>query len=137
MKVISEWSILASFVMLIVSFVGYAQEPQESPKEFPYKTWQFLYEEKCSKCHTLERVFAEHKTEDEWRVCVTRMIQKSWVNRLLMRSQGNGRILLSLHLKRKHTLMPNCYLLIDVQNVIQRLGYLKKIRQRKNGRKLC
>src|SRR3990167_7697654 len=81
MKVISEWSILASFVMLIVSFVGYAQEPQESPKEFPYKTWQFLYEEKCSKCHTLERVFAEHKTEDEWRVCVTRMIQKSpfWI----------------------------------------------------------
>ncbi|MBM4065049.1 MAG: hypothetical protein FJ266_05325 [Planctomycetes bacterium] len=81
MKAISGWSFLASFVILIVSFVSYAQEPIEAPTEFPYKIWRFLYEEKCSKCHTLERVFAEHKTEEGWRACVARMIQKSpfWI----------------------------------------------------------
>lgn len=59
---------------------GYAQE-QSPGKNFSYKAPQFLYEEKCSKCHTLERVFAEPKTEDEWQTCISQMIQKnrSWI----------------------------------------------------------
>jgi hypothetical protein len=36
---------------------------------------------KCSKCHSLERVFAEPKSEDGWEICVARMIEKSplWI----------------------------------------------------------
>ena len=54
---------------------------KESEKKHKYKEWQFLYEEKCSKCHTLERVFRDVKTEDEWKACVTEMMQKSpkWI----------------------------------------------------------
>lgn len=50
-------------------------------KKFQYKASQFLYEEKCSKCHTLERVFAEPKTKNEWRICITRMMGKNplWI----------------------------------------------------------
>ena len=57
---------------------GQTQEPQE---KFQYKAPQFLYEEKCSKCHTLERIFAEPKTENEWKICITRMMEKSplWI----------------------------------------------------------
>ncbi|MDR4509685.1 MAG: hypothetical protein MRJ65_15885 [Candidatus Brocadiaceae bacterium] len=59
---------------------AYAQK-QESEETFEYQKWQFLYESKCSKCHTLERIFADTKTEDEWRICVNRMMEKSplWI----------------------------------------------------------
>lgn len=69
--------LLALFISLSVSY-GQAQETTE---KFQYKAPQFLYEEKCSKCHTLERVFVEPKTEIEWRICVTRMMGKSplWI----------------------------------------------------------
>ncbi len=58
-------------------------QAQENHEKFQYQAPQFLYEEKCSKCHTLERVFAEPKTENEWRMCVTRMMGKSpaWITR--------------------------------------------------------
>lgn len=64
----------------IVPFEACGQT-QEAKEKFQYKAPQFLYEEKCSKCHTLERVFAEPKTEKEWRMCVTRMMEKSpsWI----------------------------------------------------------
>ncbi|MDR4498696.1 MAG: hypothetical protein MRK02_12380 [Candidatus Scalindua sp.] len=56
-------------------------ETPEAEETFPYQSWQFSYESKCSKCHTLERVFTEPKNEDEWRVCVKRMMEKSplWI----------------------------------------------------------
>ncbi len=46
-----------------------------------YPTWEFLYEIKCSKCHTLERVFADTKTKYNWDLCVTKMMKKSpsWI----------------------------------------------------------
>lgn len=67
-------------VLFIFSPVSYGQA-QETHERFQYKAPQFLYEEKCSKCQTLERVFAEPKTENEWRMCVTRMMEKSpsWI----------------------------------------------------------
>lgn len=54
---------------------------QEVEKPFPYESWQYLYEPKCSKCHPLERIFTDPKTEEEWRICINRMIQKSplWI----------------------------------------------------------
>lgn len=68
------------YVGLIASFNAYGQT-QEAQEKFQYKAPEYLYEEKCSKCHTLERVFAETKTEDEWRICVARMMAKSplWI----------------------------------------------------------
>lgn len=56
-------------------------QAQEIEKKFKYQEWRFLYEDKCSKCHTLERIFAEPKTENEWRICVTRMMRKTplWI----------------------------------------------------------
>jgi hypothetical protein len=57
----------------------FGQTPES--ETFPYQNWQFLYESKCSKCHTLERVFSEPKSEEEWRGCVNRMMGKSplWI----------------------------------------------------------
>ena len=49
------------FLILFIPFsVGYGQT-QETVEKFQYKPPGFLYEEKCSKCHTLERVFTEPK----------------------------------------------------------------------------
>ena len=74
-------SFFSFLLALFISFsVSYGQA-QETTEKFQYKAPQFLYEEKCSKCHTLERVFVEPKTEIEWRICVTRMMGKSplWI----------------------------------------------------------
>ncbi|KKO19840.1 MAG: hypothetical protein DCC43_10890 [Candidatus Brocadia sp.] len=66
--------------VFIVSFNVYGQT-QEAQEKYQYKAPQFLYEEKCSKCHTLERIFSAPKTENEWRMCVTQMMGKSplWI----------------------------------------------------------
>jgi cytochrome c2 len=66
---------------LIVSLSLCYGQTQETVEKFQYKPPGFLYEEKCSKCHTLERVFAELKTESEWQICVTRMMKKNkfWI----------------------------------------------------------
>jgi len=71
-----------AFMVYMLFSQAYGQA-QEAKKTFPYQRWQFLYESKCSKCHTLERVFAEPKTDEEWRSCVARMIQKSpsWITK--------------------------------------------------------
>lgn len=74
-------SFFSFLLALFISFsVSYGQA-QETTEKFQYKAPQFLYEEKCSKCHTLERVFVEPKTEIEWRICVARMMEKSplWI----------------------------------------------------------
>jgi hypothetical protein len=78
---------MRSFCILVIVFMVYVLcsqtygQTQETKEPFPYESWHFLYEPKCSKCHTLKRIFAEPKTEGEWRICVTRMIQKSpaWI----------------------------------------------------------
>lgn len=68
-------------MIFIISFSTVYGQTQETKEKFQYKPPIFLYEEKCSKCHTLERVFAEHKTENEWRICIAKMIQKNplWI----------------------------------------------------------
>lgn len=68
-------------IIFIISFSTVYGQTQGNIEIFQYKAPQFLYEEKCSKCHTLERVFTEHKTENEWRICIAKMIQKNplWI----------------------------------------------------------
>ncbi len=67
--------------IFVISFSTADGQTQEAAEKFQYKAPQFLYEEKCSKCHTLERVFVEPKTESEWQICVTRMMKKNnlWI----------------------------------------------------------
>ncbi|GJQ59027.1 MAG: hypothetical protein SCALA701_18280 [Candidatus Scalindua sp.] len=69
-------------MLLIYLLLSQSQaEEQETEKVLPVTKRQFLYESKCSKCHTLGRVFADPKTPDEWRACVDRMREKSplWI----------------------------------------------------------
>lgn len=75
----------------------------EAGEKFQYKAPQFLYEEKCSKCHDLERVFAEPKTEDEWQDCVARMAQKSpmWIT-----GEEGAQIIGEIVGKRKECIAP-------------------------------
>jgi len=77
-----KFSIL--LIIFIISFSTVYGQTQGNVEIFQYKAPQFLYEEKCSKCHTLERVFAEHKTENEWRICIAKMIQKNplWITEM-------------------------------------------------------
>lgn len=72
------FAVISAISLLLCQTLCHAQK---SEKKYQYKTWKFLYEEKCSKCHTLERVFMELKTEEEWRLCVTRMMRKNplWI----------------------------------------------------------
>ena len=70
-------------IITLVAFLAYQLfcQAEESQKKYEYQHWKFLYEEKCSKCHTLDRVFADLKTEEEWRSCVARMMRKNplWI----------------------------------------------------------
>ena len=78
---------MRSFTILGIVFVAYVLcsqtygQTQETKEPFPYESWKYLYEPKCSKCHPLDRIFADPKTEEEWRSCITRMIEKSplWI----------------------------------------------------------
>jgi len=86
------------FLILFIPFsVGYGQT-QETKEKFQFKEWRFLYEEKCSKCHTLERVFTEPKTENEWRICITRMMNK---NKLWITEEEGAQIIDEIIGKRK------------------------------------
>ncbi|MFO0794601.1 MAG: hypothetical protein U0586_11130 [Candidatus Brocadiaceae bacterium] len=68
---------LLLFVVLVSDSVCSGQS-QEIQKTFQYKPPQFLYEEKCSKCHTLERVFAEPKTDEEGRILLELKSMRDW-----------------------------------------------------------
>lgn len=83
---------------LIVSLSLCYGQPQETAEKFQYKPPGFLYEEKCSKCHTLERVFTEPKTENEWRICITRMMNK---NKLWIKEEEGAQIIDEIIGKRK------------------------------------
>ena len=86
------------FLILFIPFsVGYGQT-QEAVEKFQYKPPGFLYDEKCSKCHTLERVFTEPKTENEWRICITRMMNK---NKLWITEEEGAQIIDEIIGKRK------------------------------------
>ena len=37
---------------------------------------QTLLQDRCTRCHTLERITSAHKTADEWQTTVVRMINK-------------------------------------------------------------
>ncbi len=69
--------VLTIHVLFLQTYV----QAQEVERPFPYESWKYLYEPKCSKCHPLDRIFADTKTEEEWRICITRMIEKSplWI----------------------------------------------------------
>ncbi len=73
-------TIVTAIIIHILFFQTHVQS-QEAEKPFPYESWKYLYESKCSKCHSLDRIFTDPKTEGEWRNCITRMIQKSplWI----------------------------------------------------------
>ena len=70
-------------VIAIASFLFYQDfcQAKKNEKTYKYQHWKFLYEEKCSKCHTLERVFTDLKTEEEWKTCVLLMMSKNpkWI----------------------------------------------------------
>lgn len=83
---------------LIVSLSLCYGQTQEAVEKFQFKEWRFLYEEKCSKCHTLERVFTEPKTENEWRICITRMMNK---NKLWITEEEGAQIIDEIIGKRK------------------------------------
>ena len=73
------------FLLLTVSFSLTANlycQTNSNDEQKNYQKWEFLYKEKCSKCHTLERVFAKPKTENEWHLCVIKMMRKSpiWIS---------------------------------------------------------
>ena len=72
---------LVIVLIINVLFLQIYCQSQEVEKPFPYESWQYLYESKCSKCHTLERIFADPKTEEGWKICINRMVQKSplWI----------------------------------------------------------
>ncbi|MGR3219455.1 MAG: hypothetical protein ACUZ8H_06510 [Candidatus Anammoxibacter sp.] len=76
-------TIIRFVVISIVSILFYQNfcQAQSVAKKYKYEHWKFLYEEKCSKCHTLDRVFTDLKTEKEWRSCITRMMRKNplWI----------------------------------------------------------
>jgi cytochrome c2 len=78
LKSVTILGIVFIVYVLCLQTYGQKKEPKES---FPYESWKYLYESKCSKCHPLDRIFADRKTEEEWRLCITRMIEKSplWI----------------------------------------------------------
>ncbi len=69
-----------TLVIALTIYVLFSQTyvlSQEVEKPFPYESWKYLFEPKCSKCHPLERIFEDPKSEEGWRACITRMIEKS------------------------------------------------------------
>ncbi len=109
---------LLLFLVFLSATVCFGQS-QEIQKRFQYKPPQFTYEEKCSKCHTLERVFSEPKTAEEWRICVNRMIQKSppWISEqegvLIIRELAEGRLDILAHTPQKKRYADAQLLFID------------------------
>lgn len=94
------------FVIIFIIFALYTQaigQSQEIEEKFKYQEWRFLYEDKCSKCHTLERVFADLKTENEWRICVTRMMRK---NPLWITPEESAQIIGEIIGTRKDVIIP-------------------------------
>jgi len=72
------------FVIVLIMSLLFSQtyvQSQEVEEPFPFESWEYLYEPKCSKCHPLERIFQDPKTKEEWQTCVTSMIKKnpSWI----------------------------------------------------------
>ena len=75
---------LYALVIALTIHVLFSQtyvQSQEVEEPFLYESWKYLYEPKCSKCHPLDRIFEDPKSEEEWRSCITRMIEKSplWI----------------------------------------------------------
>lgn len=74
-------TIISLFLFIVsVNSTVYSQAVN-TKSGYKFQEWKHQYEEKCSKCHTLERVFADLKTAKEWRICVARMMRKSplWI----------------------------------------------------------
>lgn len=67
--------ILAIVLQTHIMFPLLAEDSSESGKV------TFLVDEKCSKCHTIKRVFIHARTEEEWRSVIRKMMDKipEWI----------------------------------------------------------
>ena len=77
-----SFSTLVIVLTIYVLFTQTYVQSQEVEEPFPYESWKYLYEPKCSKCHPLDRIFEDPKSKEEWRSCITKMIEKSpsWIS---------------------------------------------------------
>ena len=62
-------------VLLLAALVAACGGPQEEPT-LSVSDGKALVEERCTKCHNLERVEQAKKTEEEWKANVERMVGK-------------------------------------------------------------
>jgi cytochrome c5 len=72
--------LIALLASLLVACGGATEDPapggaggQETPAALDGKA---LHEERCTKCHDLQRIEAAKKTADEWKATVERMVGK-------------------------------------------------------------
>jgi cytochrome c5 len=65
----------------IVYFLGERQNINKTEQVTPVQVETMLLT-KCSKCHNLDRAFAQRRTEHEWKILVKRMSvrHRSWIN---------------------------------------------------------
>jgi len=71
--------IIVSFVlMLCILLAACGASSKNTPTPFPSGgnlDGQTLMQQRCSVCHSLDRVTSAHKTADEWKTTVDRMIR--------------------------------------------------------------
>ncbi|MHC4269934.1 MAG: hypothetical protein ACYSTS_15905 [Planctomycetota bacterium] len=70
------------YILLIVLYqcIVVTEIPATEPVENANKS--FLVDTKCSKCHTIKRVFIHARTEEEWRSIIDKMMSKipNWIS---------------------------------------------------------
>ena len=117
-----------TLVIVLTIYVLFSQtyiQSQEVEEPFPYVSWKYLYEPKCSKCHPLDRIFEDPKSEEEWRSCITSMMEKSplWITpeegeQIITEILGTKKDVMGSFPRRKSMLMPDCSLSTGVPCVI-------------------
>ena len=81
-----------------VSFFSAMAKRRKLRRNFNINPQDFYMRKNAQKCHTLERVFTEPKTENEWRICITRMMNK---NKLWITEEEGAQIIDEIIGKRK------------------------------------
>ncbi len=73
--------IAANQIDQIVYFLSERQNINDTEKILTVQI-ETLLDTKCSRCHNVERVFAQRRTREEWRTLVTRMSNRhrSWIS---------------------------------------------------------
>jgi len=74
---------LVLIILLSIVLVACTPKTESSAQPQPAKTQApstidgtTLLNERCTACHSLDRVMSKHKTQDEWNKTVSRMVQK-------------------------------------------------------------